>query len=149
MKESWQIRVLYDGECPLCSREVRFLERRDRGRGRIQLEDIARPDFDPTLHGLDARQVMARIHGVLPDGSVVEGVEVFRRAYAAVGLGWLLAPTRWPGLRWLADFAYRVFARNRLRWTGRESACEEGRCQVRRSRAEGPPAFGTRSGSGR
>jgi predicted DCC family thiol-disulfide oxidoreductase YuxK len=150
MNGPWQIRVLYDGECPLCSREIRFLERRDRGRGRIQFEDIARPDFDPAIFGLDARQVMARIHGALPDGSVIEGVEVFRRAYAAVGLGWLVAPARWPGLRRLADLAYRIFARNRLRWTGRESACEEGRCEVTRSHADGPPAFhGASSGSGR
>ena len=58
--EGWQIEVLYDGECPLCSREIRFLERRDRGRGRIQLEDISRPDFDPAPYGLDGGQVMVR-----------------------------------------------------------------------------------------
>jgi predicted DCC family thiol-disulfide oxidoreductase YuxK len=117
------------------------LERRDRSRKRIQFEDIARPNFDPGIYGVDAQQLMARIHGVLPDGSVVEGVEVFRRAYAAVGLGWLLAPTQWPGLRRLADFAYGVFARNRLRWTGRrrESGCEGPRCQTKRSRADGLP----------
>jgi len=66
---------------------------------------------------------MARIHGVLSDGSVVEGMEVFRRAYAAVDLGWLLAPTRWPIIRPLADAAYRWFARNRLRLTGRRHEC--------------------------
>ena len=26
MNGPWQIRVLYDGDCPLCSREIRFLE---------------------------------------------------------------------------------------------------------------------------
>jgi predicted DCC family thiol-disulfide oxidoreductase YuxK len=78
MNGSSRITVLYDGDCPLCSREIRF-------------------------------------HGVLPAGTVIESVEVFRRAYAAVGLGWLMAPTRWPGLRRLADLAYRIFARNRLR----------------------------------
>jgi predicted DCC family thiol-disulfide oxidoreductase YuxK len=130
MNGPWQIRVLYDGDCPLCSREIRFLEKVDRGRGRIQFEDIAEPSFDPGAYGLDAREAMARIHGVLPEGTVIEGVEVFRRAYAAVGLGWLMAPTRWTGLRRLAELAYRIFARNRLRWTGRAFACEAGRCQV-------------------
>jgi len=119
----WRIRVLYDGECPMCSREIRLLENRDRGRGRIQFEDIADPSFDAAVYGLDPPSLMARIHGVLPSGEIVEGVEVFRQAYAAVGLGWLIAPTRWPGLRRLADLFYRVFARNRLRWTGRAS-CE-------------------------
>jgi len=127
---AWEIRVLFDGGCPLCAREIRLLEKLDRGRGRIQLEDIAAPGFDPGVYGLGARQLMARIHGVLPDGGVIEGVEVFRRAYAAVGLGWLLAPTRWPGLRWLADRAYRTFARNRLRWTGRASDCDSERCAL-------------------
>jgi predicted DCC family thiol-disulfide oxidoreductase YuxK len=130
MKRPWTIRVLYDGDCPLCSREIRFLERRDRGRGRLEFEDIADRRFDAGAYGLEARDLMARIHGVLPDGTLVEGVEVFRQAYAAVGLGWLVAPTRWPGLRRLADLAYRTFARNRLRWTGRESACAQERCRV-------------------
>lgn len=149
MREPWQIRVLYDGECPLCSREIRFLGRRDRGRKRIQFEDISRPEFDPATYGLDDGQVMARIHGVLPDGAVVEGVEVFRRAYAAVGMGWLVAPTRWPGLRQLAEFAYRLFARNRLRWTGRKPTCGDGRCQMERSQANGLNTSGTKSGGAR
>jgi predicted DCC family thiol-disulfide oxidoreductase YuxK len=114
----WEIRLLYDGECPICSREVEMLRKRN-GAGRLDLEDIADPAFDATRYGLDQEGVMARIHGVLPDGRVVEGVEVFRRAYAAVGLGWLMAPTRWPLLRPLADAGYRWFARNRLRLGGR------------------------------
>ena len=125
------IRVLYDGECPLCAREIRFLERRDRGRGRIQFEDIADPSFDSQRYGVEAGELMARVHGVLPSGDLIEGVEVFRRAYSAVGLAWLMAPTRVPGLRNLLDLAYRVFARNRLRWTGRGSdAYADGKCRI-------------------
>lgn len=149
MNGSWQIKVLYDGDCPLCSHEIRFLEKRDRGRGLIQFEDIAEPSFDPGAYGLDTGMVMARIHGVLPDGTVLDGVEVFRRAYAAVGLGWLMAPTRWPGLRRLAELAYRIFARNRLRWTGRASACEAGRCQIGAARPPTSSALESESlGSG-
>jgi predicted DCC family thiol-disulfide oxidoreductase YuxK len=73
---------------------------------------------------------MSRIHGVLADGTLIEGVEVFRRLYTAIGLGWVVAPTRWPLLRGLFDRAYRGFARNRLRWTGREDAlCATDRCE--------------------
>jgi predicted DCC family thiol-disulfide oxidoreductase YuxK len=126
-----EVKVLFDGECPLCAREVAMLRRLDRGRGRIGFEDIADPAFDPSRYGLDHDTLMARIHAVLPDGRVIEGVEVFRRAYAAVGLGFLLAPTRWPGLRRLADAAYRAFARNRLRLTGRAHDCDAERCAPR------------------
>jgi predicted DCC family thiol-disulfide oxidoreductase YuxK len=127
--EAFAIKVLYDGECPLCAREIAFLRRRNR-RGLIAFEDIAEPGFDATRYGLDQPGVMSRIHGVLSDGTVIEGVEVFRRLYTAIGLGWLVAPTRWPLLRGLFDRAYRVFARNRLRWTGREDVlCSTDRCE--------------------
>jgi predicted DCC family thiol-disulfide oxidoreductase YuxK len=117
--QDWEIRVLYDGECPLCAREVRLLRRLDDGRGRIDLEDLAAPGFDPGRYGLTREEVEARIHGVLPDGRVVEGVEVFARAYRAVGWRWVDTLARWPGLRWILDRLYVVFARNRLRLTGR------------------------------
>jgi predicted DCC family thiol-disulfide oxidoreductase YuxK len=116
--------LLYDGECPLCAREVAMLRRRDRGRGALALVDIAAKGFDPAPYGRDRASLMARIHGVLPDGTVIEGMEVFRRAYAAVGLGWLLAPSRWPLVGRAFDAAYGWFARNRLRLTGREHACD-------------------------
>ena len=123
-----EITVLYDGDCPLCVREIEMLRRRERGNGRLGLTDIAAPGFRASRYGVEQRTLMARIHGVLPDGRLIEGVEVFRRAYAAVGLGWLLAPTGWPGLRPLADAAYRWFARNRLRLTSRADACADDRC---------------------
>ncbi len=118
--ESWQIKLLFDGDCPLCSREVDMLRRRNSA-GRVVFEDIAAPEFDPSRYQLTQEEVMGHIHGVLPSGEVVRGMEVFRRAYAGVGLGWVLAPSRWRLLAPLFDRAYRLFARNRLRWTGRGS----------------------------
>jgi predicted DCC family thiol-disulfide oxidoreductase YuxK len=132
-----ELTLLYDGDCPLCSREVALLRRRDRD-GRIAFEDIAAPGFDAGRYGSSYEALMARIHAVLPDGSLVRDVEVFRRAYAAVGLGWLVAPTRWPLLRPLFDRAYRVFARNRLRWTGR-AECARGACDVGAADAKRAP----------
>jgi predicted DCC family thiol-disulfide oxidoreductase YuxK len=126
-----EITVLFDGECPLCAREVAMLRRLDRARGRIGFDDIAAPGFDAGRYGQTLDALMARIHGVLPDGTMIEGLDVFRRAYAAVGLGWVLAWTAWPGLRGIADAGYRWFARNRLRLTGRsDPACHSHRCAV-------------------
>jgi predicted DCC family thiol-disulfide oxidoreductase YuxK len=120
---AWRIKVLIDGACPLCRREAEFWRRLDRGRGRISLEDISSRGFNPGEFGLSHSQVMDQIHGVLPSGTVVRGMEVIRRAYAAVGWGWLLAPTAWPILRPLFDRAYVWFAKNRLRITGRRAEC--------------------------
>jgi len=127
----WQIKVLIDGACPLCRREAELWRWLDRGRGRIVLKDVGSSDFNPAEYGFTHEQATEQIHGVLPSGAVVRGMEVFRRAYAAVGWGWLLAPTAWSLLRPLFDQAYRWFARNRLRLTGRRRACGE-TCASRR-----------------
>jgi predicted DCC family thiol-disulfide oxidoreductase YuxK len=127
----WQFKLLYDGECPMCRREANWLRRRSRD-GRLVFEDISAPDFDAARYGLTNAQVMGVMHGVFPDGRIVTKVEAFRQAYQLVGLGWVLAPTRWPLLRNLADWGYEWFARNRVvigRWLGSRELCESDRCQ--------------------
>ena len=118
------LELFYDGACPLCAREARALGRLDRN-GRLKLTDLTAPGFDPAEAGVPMERLLARIHGRLPNGTIVEGVEVFRKAYEAVGLRLLVAPTRLPGVSWLLDRAYAWFARNRLRLTGR---CDDGSC---------------------
>jgi predicted DCC family thiol-disulfide oxidoreductase YuxK len=120
--------LYFDGECPFCVREVRWLQRRDR-QGGLAAVDIAAAEFDPAAIGRTREEMMARIHGRRADGEVITGMEVFREAYRAVGLGWITAPTGWPLLRPLFDCAYRAFARNRVR-LGRlfGRACEGDRC---------------------
>ena len=123
---TWEVEVYYDGDCPLCIREINMLRRLDKA-GKIVFTDIASPDF-PIQRGTIGWQVlMDRIHGRLPDGTTIEGVEVFRRLYSAVGFGWIVKVTRWPGISHLLDWGYKVFAKNRLKWTGR---CEDGSCKI-------------------
>ena len=123
-------RLFYDGECPICSREVAWLKRRDLA-GNLEIEDIADPAFDPAPYGLNREDIDAVLHGVKPDGLVVRGMEAVREAYRSVGLGWLLAATRLPGLKLIADSVYKYFARNRRsigRFLGRR--CADGQCVV-------------------
>ena len=122
----FDIEVFYDGACPLCMREIRMLQGRDL-RQRIRFVDIAADGFDAASVGLSWETLMDRIHGRLPDGTLVEGVEVFRRLYAAVGFGPLVALSRLPGVSQLLDLAYHAFAKNRLRLTGR---CVDGACEL-------------------
>jgi predicted DCC family thiol-disulfide oxidoreductase YuxK len=125
---SWQVQVFYDGLCPLCAREISMLRRLDRGRNKIAFTDIAAADFSPEAYGTTLASLMERIRGRLPDGSWIEGVEVFRRLYGAVGFGFLVPLTRLPGVRSLLDLAYEIFAKNRLKWTGRCDA--NGQCAL-------------------
>jgi predicted DCC family thiol-disulfide oxidoreductase YuxK len=136
MSREYDIEVFFDGGCPLCRREINLLRRWDR-RQRIRFTDIDAEAFDPAAVGKTREELMAEIHARLPDGSVISGVEVFRRLYSAVGFRWLVAPTRLPGISCLLNVAYRVFARNRLKLTGR---CSDGACAI--------PAHETATGSG-
>ena len=129
--------LLYDGGCPLCLREVTFLRGRDArlhpGAPLLDFVDIDDPAYDPAAHaGISYREAMGRIHAVAADGSVLRDVEVFRRAYQLVGLGWLYAPTRWPLLSALVDRLYALWAGARLRLTRRPDLDEL--CDLRRER---------------
>jgi predicted DCC family thiol-disulfide oxidoreductase YuxK len=97
---------------------VGFLRRRDRLRY-VRFTDIAGANFNPAETGRSLDVLMNRIHGRLPDGRMLEGVEVFRHLYAALGWIRLVSISRWPGIAQVLDLAYAVFARNRLRLTGR------------------------------
>ena len=132
MTNAWKIEVFYDGDCPLCAKEINMLQMLDRGRGRVRCTDISDPSFRAADYGLEHEVMMASIHGRLPDGSLIQGVEVFRRLYSAVGFGPLVTVSRLPGISAALDIGYRLFARNRLRLTGR---CEsQGACQLESDR---------------
>ena len=105
-------------------REIALLRRKDRDQ-HIRFTDIAAPGFDAAELGVPWSSLMARIHARLPDGTLIEGVEVFRRLYAAVGFRSLVAATRWPVVAPLLDLSYRLFAENRLKLTGR---CSDDAC---------------------
>jgi len=115
-------KLLYDGQCPFCRREVEWLKRRD-SQGRLAAEDITDPAFRAEDYGLSQEEVMRVMHGILPDGRILRRVEAIQEAYRTVGLCWLVAPLSWPILDRIADIAYGLFARNRValgRLFGRE-----------------------------
>ena len=133
--DRWEIRILYDGLCSVCRSEMDLLRRLDNGRQKLLFEDITEIGFDPSQYGTTMDQLMGQIHGVLRTGRLVKGMEVFRRAYDAVGLGWLLAPTNWPVLRGFFNAGYEWFASNRQWLTGGWWHCHTGHCGIARKSA--------------
>lgn len=116
----WKINLLYDGDCPLCVREVNFLQKKDAGRGLVKFTDIADLDYSPEANGgIDFETAMGRIHAVRADGTIVKNVAVFREVYDVLGIGWLYAPTKWPVLGPVVDKLYDLWADWRLKMTGR------------------------------
>lgn len=120
----YAIEVFFDGGCPLCVREMGLLRRWDR-RQRIRFVDIDAPGFEAGRYAKTQEELMARMHGRLPDGTWLQGVEVFRRLYSELGFAPVVALSRLPGVSQLLDGAYWLFASNRLRLAGR---CGGGTC---------------------
>ena len=105
--------------------EVNFLQKRDIN-DRIMFTDLSSPSYEPADHGnVQFADGMKKLRAVLPDGRVVVGVEVFRKTYEAIGLGWLFALTNVPIIHEIADVLYDIWAENRLRITGRPELAEQ------------------------
>lgn len=114
--------VLYDGECGLCNRSVKFLIKRDGG----QL-------YYAPLQGETAaalREQHPEIPKTLESVVLVEDGKVRLRSKAFLyGAKFLTAPWRWAYyLRWLPafllDLGYRVIARVRYRVWGKYDTCQ-------------------------
>ena len=142
---TYPLTLLYEEACPLCKLEVDNLKARN-SKGLLKFVDVSAPDFDPKPYGVPLDEMLEAIHAVKADGTMVRGVEVFRLAYAAVGLGWITRPTGWPLLKPLFDRGYVHLARNRHRFSEkfgallaaiaaarahrRIRACKAGKCEV-------------------
>lgn len=129
--------MLYDGLCPICAAEVRWLKSLKRA-DRVRFEDIAEPGFDPASYGLTMEEVIGSIHGQDHQGRVLKGIDLFMVIYPELGIGWLINWAKWPLLRPVAEAGYRVFARIRPKFSSLQnpsqgtplSGAEKGRCKT-------------------
>lgn len=114
--------ILYDGDCLLCSRWVRWVVRHD-PQGIFRFSAIGSP------HG----RAMALALGIDPDNPATNAVIVDGKAHLYSDAAIAIA-SRLPGWRWtrlllafskpLRDAVYKMIARNRIAWFGRPQACD-------------------------
>jgi predicted DCC family thiol-disulfide oxidoreductase YuxK len=114
--------VLFDGVCNLCNRSVQFIIRHDpRGRYRFaSLQSGLGEELRARL-GIDPRAVDSVI--------LVEGERWYKESDAALRIArglsgawkalWVLRLVPSP----VRDGAYRIIARNRYRWFGKQETC--------------------------
>jgi predicted DCC family thiol-disulfide oxidoreductase YuxK len=142
---TYPLTLLYDGACPVCNLEMDNLKARN-AQGLLRFVNITTPGFDAAPYRASIAEMNALIHAQRADGALVIGVEVFRLAYGAVGLGRVTAFTRWPLLKPVVDAAYALFARHRYfvsrfatplilwlaarRATRNIQACKTGECPI-------------------
>lgn len=73
--------VWFDGDCPLCVREIALMRRLDR-RGRIAFHDVANGQG---VCPIDRAELLARFHA-REDGRLMSGAEAFAAMWRAVPL---------------------------------------------------------------
>lgn len=111
--------LLYDGDCGFCSSSARLA-----GRLAPRVAVLPYQECDLTAYSLTAEQCASALRWV-GAGGPESGAGAVGRLLLAAGRGWrllgrlLLAP----GVRQLADVAYRVVAANRYRLPGGTPAC--------------------------
>ena len=103
--------VYYDGACPLCRREIAWLQRLDR-RGALRWVDVAPAG---AACPLDRGRLLERFH-VQADGEWLSGAAAFAAVWRAIPL---LRPlgllARWPWVLAALERAYGGFLRLRPR----------------------------------
>ncbi len=114
--------IVFDGDCALCSGWVRFLLRRDRDQ-RYRFAAMQTPSGRALLlkHGLDPDDPSSFL--LLDGGAAWTDTDAIRRVVTSLGGVWRVAHV----LAWipgpLRDRIYRLVARNRYRWFGRNATC--------------------------
>jgi predicted DCC family thiol-disulfide oxidoreductase YuxK len=115
--------LFFDGVCNLCNGAVQFVIRRDR-RGLIRFASLQ------SEAGQAAAAAVLERYGQVPDALIfLDGSEYFIESDAALRVARYL-DGGWNTLAWLRifprflrDAVYRMVARYRYRWFGRQDAC--------------------------
>ena len=116
-----KLTFLFDGGCPLCLREIKFLKSRDNF-NQIKFVDINRDDYDPVFFkNISYSKAMSNLHGILENGEIIRGLDVLAYSYELIGLGWVYFPLKTKILAPVLRLVYRYWAKYRLQITGRSN----------------------------
>ena len=112
---------LFDGGCPLCLRETRFLKKKDSS-NKINFIDINNDNYNPSLYkDISYSEAMSNLHGILENGDIIKGLDVLAYSYKLIGLGWVYYPLKIEFLAPLLRLIYQYWAKHRLKITGRSN----------------------------
>lgn len=108
--------VLYDGDCPLCQRSMRLLQRLDWCQRFAYHNCRDTAHLPPCDEPLVPEKLLEQMHVVVPDRSqALSGYRALRWIAWRLPLTLLLAPLLYiPGMLWLGNRVYGWLARHRF-----------------------------------
>jgi ubiquinone biosynthesis monooxygenase Coq7 len=110
------LKVLFDGGCPLCRREIAHVQglAEKHQQSALCFIDISDTVSANPAYANDRAQLLARFHVELADGSRLDGAAAFIAMWRRLpGWRWLARVAQLPGMIYLFEFSYRVFLRAR------------------------------------
>ena len=112
---------LFDGGCPFCLRETRFLRNKDVS-NKINFVDINNDNYNPILYkNISYEAAMSNLHGILENGDIIQGLDVLAYSYKLIGLAWVYYPLKIVFLAPFLRLIYQYWAKYRLKITGRSN----------------------------
>lgn len=115
-----KVTCFHDGECPICTIEIKALKRLDK-HGNVNWVDITRDKTALAQAGLTYKQAMERIYVIDENQQLQSGVLGFLQVWKQLPYYRRVAPIieNLPLAVPIMEFCYRIFARYRLRLTGK------------------------------
>jgi len=111
-QSSETVTMLYDGGCPLCSKEVAHYKRRDK-QNKVNWVDINVDSLPLVEYNIEHEAAMKRLH-VIHDGKIVIGARAFAAVWTQLPGYRLIVPVvNLRPIMWLADKLYNWFAEKR------------------------------------
>jgi predicted DCC family thiol-disulfide oxidoreductase YuxK len=113
------LKLLYDGECPICKQEICILQKKD-SQKKINFIDISSEEFSALEHkNIDYNTAMSEIHAIDVKGNLLVGIPAFVAVYARCQLLVISTFLRIPFVKKMLKPLYTLFAKKRLWITGR------------------------------
>lgn len=137
MRQDADLRVFYNGSCPVCAREIaQYRHAAERFNASVRFSDIVTEDT--TSFGVSADDARRRLH-VLEGGELKAGLPAFRALWRRLpGWHWLAALTGVPGVRQGAEWIYEEALApglyrwdRRRRWRARRRVTRAARARIR------------------
>jgi predicted DCC family thiol-disulfide oxidoreductase YuxK len=107
-----QLTFFYDGQCPLCMKEIRMLNGWNTSAA-VAFVNLLSAEEMIVFSEVDIDDAQRSLLALTSDGAILRGVDATYAVWAALGKGHWMAPLNWRWLRPITLLAYRIFARYR------------------------------------
>ena len=103
------MKIFFDGECPICSREIHFYKRKA-GTVRCEWVDVNRLSEEFIPNGYTRDDLLKRFYVNHPTEGITSGAMAFALLWQEIfGWHWVVDALKVPIIGQTCDFTYRVF----------------------------------------